>query len=1242
MSEMTAMNSEKASVNATTTATAAATAATMATAAAHPFDVRTAPLEQVTLVEASAGTGKTFSIKHLVLRLIVEKNIPLDRILVMTFTVAATAELKRRIEEHLRAMKTLLLMPTANVDPLLKAQLALWEANDTNPEIRSRTTVLARVEKSLGLLDRANILTIHSFCHQILESRSFSAGAIVGGDLLANAQPLERQVAEDFFLKAIHEEVRSGRDGSLFFPDGKPVKMSQFANLLRLLASNPYPLVPRRYMNEPTSREFTLVHRFVDDAPQRLAAIKAEKNVFTYDDMILSTWGALQTGWKGIDTAEVLDFARVVREDYQAVLIDEFQDTDALQLDIVDRLFFGPKTDDTPLGARDLAASGHDPARTLKIRSLFFVGDPKQAIYRFRGADLLVYLSLKARLHADSLAALTTNFRSAEAVVATLNAFFSPSAAALADESRELGSVFLNPQLHYQPVKAHKRGAELFRWDGKTWTAAPVVQLLGSIIPNGKKAEDMRTLLIDHLMTVLEAGRQGKLWIKCSEGEAQEPPSPLPAPWNEMPVRPVQPGDIAVLARANNDLEAMRQMLAARGVRVQMERKDDICATKEATEIRYVLKAMASGGEDNAQRLALATRLFGLTMDEIDSMSEAQKSDVRSSFIEARRLWTQVGIAAAFKSLFEAHHTVARLLPTIDGEEVLTNYAHLIELLHENGRRYKTPAGLIERFEAMMIEERDDRAPRLAANQGLVRLMTVHTSKGLEFPIVFALNFGNWGAKSNPSDGMGERSTEKNPTGEITRVLRLQYPKVKGEKEDNEEHEEYARLIYVALTRAKSQLVLSWAVTKKSTNNPEEWRADVAKAPLWQMLGAKEGVPISAATMQAVMDAWVAASPAGAIEWIDVDTVPQIMQLTPLPSKATPTLTLAPVRGESIRADWRTWSFTGLSHLAVEPGSFPKYLPHALSGATSNSSRVRPARQEENSAQAGDEEGIDVTSLAPTVVDDEIRLFPRGARPGECLHEMFEKADFALHGGDTREAQAAREELAQTTIEHYLTLPAEEKEAAIRAASEMIHHVLAAPMIPGLALRDLKPQEKRPETYFLMETSKTVTIEGLKRVLRAMGPEYAVETLTGETLSGFLQGFIDLIFEYQGRYWVLDWKSNVCGATKKRDFTAAVLDEEMTKHRYRLQYLIYSVALRRLMKARLADAFRDEMIGGALYVFLRGVSPENTLESGLAGGVVRDTTYPHYLAALDDYLRGDITAETAIANITAAQGKQEH
>lgn len=147
-------------------------------------------------------------------------------------------------------------------------------------------------------------------------------------------------------------------------------------------------------------------------------------------------------------------------------------------------------------------------------------------------------------------------------------------------------------------------------------------------------------------------------------------------------------------------------------------------------------------GDDGPQRLALATRLFGFSANEIGEMSETKKSELRSLFLEARRLWTNVGVAAAFKSLFEANHTVARLLPTLDGEEVLTNYAHLIELLHANGQHYKTPSGLMERFEAMMQEERDDRAPRLVANRGFVRLMTVHSSKGLGVPD--CLYSSNW------------------------------------------------------------------------------------------------------------------------------------------------------------------------------------------------------------------------------------------------------------------------------------------------------------------------------------------------------------------------------------------------------------------------------------------------------------------------------------------------------------------
>ena len=1179
------------------------------------FDVKRAPLKQVTLVEASAGTGKTFSIKHLVLRLIVEENIPVDKILVMTFTVAATAELKHRIEEHLRAVRMLLLLDEkarAGEDKLLLDQIALWKGN---PQIGEESLILKRVERSLALLDRANILTIHSFCHKVLGDRAFSAGTVVNGDLMTDSRSLAEQVAEDFFLEEIHEEVKKGSNGEIFFKDGQPVSLSSFTALLKLLVSNPEELVPRVFENALNTPEDKLLRRFVKEAPAKLKAIKADRGVYTYDDLILSTWEALRkTGYKGGALEESIDFARGVREDYQAVLIDEFQDTDALQLDIVDRLFFGPKEKADALTARDLAPKGNEGARELLIPSLFFVGDPKQAIYRFRGADLLVYLSLKKRLHSDSLAALTTNFRSSENMVEALNAFFLPQSAGAG-----AGSAFINPDLTYQAVTPNRHGAELFKLKEGVWSPAPVVELLGSIKPIGRTADLMTEDLINHLLEVIEEGVQKRLWIKCASSEAETPEVALPPEYQALSIRPVEPGDIAVLARSNEALETMRRALTERGVRTQIERKDDICATPEATEIRYVLRAIEKAGDDGPQRLALATRLFGFSANEIGEMSETKKSELRSLFLEARRLWTNVGVAAAFKSLFEANHTVARLLPSLDGEEVLTNYAHLIELLHANGQHYKTPSGLMERFEAMMQEERDDRAPRLVANRGFVRLMTVHSSKGLEFPIVFIHQIGNWQDKADT--GLGVRDIRKSAGGE-ERVLRLAYPELaraKGEKVV-ENLEEMARLIYVALTRARSQVVLSWHIRKKSDKKPDEWFGSVGKTAFWQMLKTKEGFPdANETTMQEAVNLWIANAPAKSIEWVDADSLPKLTRISPQGNKAASQMALAPTRASAIEREWRTWSFTGLSRLVQEPGSYPKYLPAALASG-------KKVPQEE------------------ALVDDEIRAFPRGAKPGECLHKMFEKADFALHGADTPEAEASRQALARETIESYLTLAPEVKEEALRAASEMIHHVLSTPMLPGLVLKDLPEGARSAETYFLIETAPTVTMEGLKEILCAMGQEYALQHLSSEALSGFLQGFIDLIFEFEGRYWILDWKSNVCGAALKTDFTEEVLDEEMTKHRYRLQYLIYSVALRRLMKARMGKHFNDEMIGGALYVFLRGVSKEHLQASGLAGGVVRDTTYPHYLGVLDDYLRGELPlkkALTKIADIRTQLAKRE-
>ncbi len=1167
------------------------------------FDVSTAPLGQVTLVEASAGTGKTFSIKHLVLRLIVEEGIALEKILVMTFTTAATAELKRRIEEHLREARDLVKGTAGKADPLLQTQLGLWESAGL-----TRESVLERLEAALATLDRSNILTIHSFCRRIFQRRAFSASALDEGELMTDTAGLAEQVVEDFLLTRIPDEMQSGGRGAVFFPGGKPVSAQAFVALLNKLEENPEELVPRDIVTTPGSPEDELIRRFLALSPGAFEALKKEKGLYSYNDMVKQTWCVVSAQGSGAQqSALAQSFIRAVQEDFEAVLIDEFQDTDPVQLDLVERLFFRELEAGTTPGPRDLSpAAPGAPAKRLAIRSLFFVGDPKQAIYRFRGADLQVYLMLRSRLSAGSVASLTTNFRSARPLVEALNDLFEPY-----DPVR--GSVFLNPQLDYTPVSAHHSEAMLFSLKDGVFESVSAVEIVGGIEPMaGVKKADAQDWVVARVLELLTEAAAGALWITAPAAEAQTPPEGAVGLPPGTPVRRVHAGDIAILCRSRSEIADFRRAFSKLGVRTLARGQDDVCATREAQEIRYVLEAIQNPGHEGLLRLALATRIFGMTLSDIEALTDSAKSELRTEFLEARRLWVQIGIAAAFRDLFSHHRTTARLLSTLEGDEALTNYAHIIELLHAEGMRYRTPAGLLERFVAMMEQKKEERACRLTANRGLVEISTIHASKGLEYPIVFVSSVLSLSARP---DGKSLFASSRRQQGAaVERVLKIGYPGVKDEEAQQEDEEELARLLYVAFTRARAHLALCWVMKAASAAKTDTIHGSGLKV-FARMLCEAEGVQkVATRPLLDALQNWIAKE-AGEVEVIDVTALPPPAPLAQMSTQTPPALTLARSRGKPVPAAWRTWSFTGLSRQVLDPGSYPRFTMKESAGRSE--------------------------AQATAVPDDEIARFPRGAEPGQCLHEMFEKADFALHAREDSEGEKARQALAEACIAARLTLSGEARREAVKTAADILRHVLNAQMLPGFSLSMLAGAEKIAEMYFLISAAEGVSTAGLRRLLAAMGPEYEISNLSDNMLEGFLQGFIDLAFCADGRYWILDWKSNVCGALTRRDFTQAAIAEEMTKKHYRLQYLIYAVALRRLLKNRLGSRFSDDMVGGALYVFLRGVAPENLTDDGLAGGVYRDTVFPAVLDLLDDYLAGNINEESAVTEIRTRLAQTE-
>ncbi len=1122
---------------------------TSGAAAPSPFDVMTADLLTPTLLEASAGTGKTFSIKHLVLRLIVECDFPIDRILVVTFTRAATAELSSRIRQHLfeAAGYTAGTLGEEDVDGLVVRQVKSWLAAGFDQDDIGR-----RLRNSLSRFDSAAIYTIHSFCQKMLTAHAFSAQSAFDFEVAEDDGALRAEVIEDFLRRELD---RASADAAL------PVKrLCEFDwdGLLKNLQAASSDLVPVRIEAEDDPAFETLLTRFVSEVPAALKKLKTKRRFWTFDDILASTWQTLRADRAG-------HFAKAVRRAYSGVLIDEFQDTDPLQFAIFERIFM-----DEPLTRE----SGH---------ALFFVGDPKQAIYRFRSADLNTYLKAAARM--PLRARLTRNFRSSPKLVAAVNDFFGVES--------ETGA-FLRADLPYIPVEASEKTGLYRRTPQGDWVEAPPMTLMMGENP----FPDAKTIaactaegVANEIAALIEDGRAGLAAIAAGEDEADKICGEVQAGGRVIALRGVEARDIAILIRKRDDLDNVEKALLARGVRLRRRNDANVCHSSEAKEIMLILRAFASPSDERVMRAARATRFMGETLSSLRRTDDVVRTACRELFEDARRRWQKMGVAAAFANLMEKQRVTERILPTEGGEKRLTNYAHLIELLHEAGRNYSTPSALIAWFEKKMTT--DDAAgdafkERLSSDANLVTAETIHSSKGLQYPIVFLVHAEKL-AKLRVDKACVFREFDPVEKRLFLRVL-------PGQTESSEDYltadvEEEIRQAYVALTRAACAVYVSLALRAKSAKNLTDYHASGLKsAYLLALCGQRQ---INAGLFLGRIDALIEAS-GGAIRRTDiVQSAAGCRVLLPAAPAAAGEDGLASSPACDIASDWRVSSFTGITRMISDDGA-------------------------ENVRLFGERR--------PMTPSADIMTFPRGAKPGDTLHQIMEAADFPALAQTTPEADAARLALCRRVIEANLAFSSDaERDLAVRAAANMVTDVLNTEIIPGIRLATVTKKARVSEMPFLLSMAEGATAAGLGRLLEDYDPKYAVRGLSETTLKGFLTGFIDLAFGADGRFWILDWKSNAIPDHVKTpaDFTQAVMSEEMARHHYRLQYLIYLAALRRFLRARLGAAYRDELIGGAVYVFLRGVRRDAVRTAEGMQGVVFDPVPADLIRKLDAYFAGE-------------------
>ena len=871
--------------------------------------------------------------------------------------------------------------------------------------------------------------------------------------------------------------------------------------------------------------------RFIAEAreaiAEEMARRKQRRQVLFFDDLLRLLDEALAG-----DGGPVL--AAAIRRRFPAALIDEFQDTDPVQYRIFRRIY----------------PEGQDGV-------LFLIGDPKQAIYSFRGAEIFTYMQARDHAGPGRIHTLGTNWRSAGSLVTAVNTLF----------SRAWRPFIYDRHIPFVPVAA---GPEADRrpltLDGEPPPPLQIVFIPSDgLATTGKEAhitadaarQSAARICADRIVRLLALGGQGRARIGDD---------------------PLKAADIAVLVRSHSDGVKMQEALRARGVASVSLSRESVFNAQEAESLERVLLALAEPGQEGRLRAALATELMGWQAGEILGLDldEGGHDRVQVRFRGYRDLWLRRGFEAAFFALLDGEGVCRRLRAEADGERRLTNLLHLGELLQAASLRCAGIEGLLRWLadqRAATAGTEDERLLRLESDEALVRIVTIHKSKGLEYPVVF-IPFAWAGAVpgNRPAAFHGEAPAYR--------------PFLDLGSDDMERHRSLAaaedlaerlRLFYVAVTRARNLCVLTWGRINKAETSAPAWLLypDEASDP------PQSGMDrLSEDEIRRRLEA-LAAEAGGTIRIETAEAQTAFAAAAPGPAGSAPAA--RQFSGRIVR-DWRLTSYSGL--VAGADVERPDY-------------DAQPAPE----AAAAASEPVDPV--------DPVFRFPRGTGPGQCLHELLEMIDFtAARGSELDQAIAAQ-------LARYAIDPAWGPTVA-----GMVDRVLNTRLDGGdLCLRNIGRGDRRDEMAFHyplagLDSRGLGAVLGRFSAYRSLG-----EGLSFDPVRGLMKGFIDLVFRHRGRYYIVDYKSNHLG-DRFADYAADGLGAVMAAHRYDLQYLVYTMALHRFLKVRLAGYDYRKHFGGVYYLFLRGLHPDR----GPACGLFYDLPDPALVRALDDFFAGrDVT-----------------
>lgn len=1069
-------------------------------------------------LEASAGTGKTWHIAGLTTRYVAEGHARLDELLVVTFGRAATSELRSRVRERLTSTHQALRSPettAASTDPVV----TLLGAGNPTEVARRRD----RIGAALATFDAATVATVHQFCQQVLHGLGIAADHDRDTTLVENLDDLITEVCDDLYLR-FHTRPASPPPA---FPRSAALKLARAA------VGDPAALLHPE--GAPADSPADLRVRFARAVRAEVERRKRAQRILGFDDLLTRARDALADPVTG-DTA-----ATRLRDRYRIVLVDEFQDTDPIQWEVLTRAFHGHRT-------------------------LIVIGDPKQAIYAFRGADVHTYLA--AARSATTRATLGTNWRSDPRLLDGLHALFR-------------GAALGHPDIVVHPVLAGQDAAALGPEPDPTPVRLRLLTRAGQpLIKSGDiQAPAARAAIAADVAAQVVHTLNANHTTRCRiTGQ----------------LRPLRAGDIAVLVRKGAQALTVRQALLDAGVPCVLTGTSSVFGTPAAAHWIALLEALEQPHRAGRVRRLALTPFIGQCAAAIDAGGD----EATDQLAQRLRAWGQTlaarSVSGLFATIAEEEQLPARLLRQSDGERQFTDLRHLAETLH--GEEQKTQRGLVgllawlrEQVEASGADADQERARRLDTDDAAVQILTVHTSKGLEFPITLVPYA--W-------DSAGGAPGEKLPRGHTAagdRTLHVGGEQAPGYQEacraaETEDAGEELRLLYVAATRAVSRLVLWWAPTY-NTN----------KSPLHRLLFADDPALTIPAALAVPTDdvARTTLQTRASGTALSVEAIPTAPAIPPHATRAPKPASQLDVATflRHIDTAWRRTSYSALTRTSHDQPTV--------------------ASEPEPEATTKDDEPDTATPAAlgtPTThplqkIPSPMADLPAGASFGTLVHAILEHTNPTTSDLSAELRSVARQQVARRGG----TRPDDLADALIPVLSTPL-----GPLADRVRLRDIPTRDRLTELVFELPLAGGDTPRANVRLgtvatrlrhhlppgdpVAAYADYLDAPALASQQLRGYLNGSLDAVVRISGpRYLVVDYKTNRLAGRdtpltawhyRREALDAAVLDAH-----YPLQALIYSVALHRFLRWRQPGYNPERHLGGVLYLFTRGMCGEIATDS---------------------------------------------